>query len=179
MIQLHLGCSERRIPGFMHIDLGDYPHLDYQHDVRTLPMFEDNEVDLIYASHVLEYFDRFEVKDVLWEWRRVLKVGGTLRVAVPDFVALMTAYHNFGLRAILGPLYGRMIMGDTTIYHKTVYDFGDLARVLKEAGFGDIRRYQWQDTIHKDYDDWSMSYLPHMDKENGLLTSLNVEATKL
>ncbi|GAG94071.1 unnamed protein product, partial [marine sediment metagenome] len=33
-------------------------------------------------------------------------------------------------------------------------------------------------TIHKGYDDCSQSYIPHMDKEHGLLISLNVEAEK-
>ena len=34
---------------------------------------ENNSVDLIYASRVFEYFDRDEAKDVLKEWKRVLK----------------------------------------------------------------------------------------------------------
>lgn len=46
------------------------------------------------------------------------------------------------------------------------------------AGFKDVRRYDWRQTEHKDYDDFSQAYIPHMDKENGLLISLNIEATK-
>ena len=42
-----------------HIDGGDYPHLD-SNDIINLP-YENNSVDLIYASHVIEYFDREEV----------------------------------------------------------------------------------------------------------------------
>ena len=49
---------------------------------------------------------------------------------------------------------------------------------LIAAGFKDVRRYDWRQTEHKDYDDFSQAYIPHMDKENGLLISLNVEATK-
>ena len=30
----------------------------------------------------------------------------------------------------------------------------------------------------KDYDDYSQAYIPHMDKERGILISLNVEATR-
>jgi ubiquinone/menaquinone biosynthesis C-methylase UbiE len=68
---------------------------------------------LIYASHVIEYFDINEVKEVLREWRRVLKPGGELRVAVPDFEAMNILYHNgkVKLEDIIGPLYGRMPMG--------------------------------------------------------------------
>lgn len=65
------------------------------------------------------------------------------------------------------------------LYHKTVYNFDSLSEVLANAGFGNIRKYDWRETIHKDYDDHSQAYFPHMDKENGLLISLNVEAEKL
>ena len=70
----------------------------------------NNSVDLIYASHVLEYFDRNEVKNVLGEWYRVLKKGGLLRVAVPDFEAIVKVYLKYSdldHRGILGPLYGK------------------------------------------------------------------------
>ncbi|MBP8981079.1 MAG: methyltransferase domain-containing protein [Syntrophobacterales bacterium] len=178
-IQLHLGCGKRHIPGFIHIDQAAFSHIDYRGPVESLPMFADNTVDLIYASHVLEYFDRIEVREVLAEWRRVLKMGGILRVAVPDFAALVEAYRRFGLDRILGPLYGRMESGGRIIYHKTVYDFDALATVLTANGFAQVQRYDWRETIHRDHDDYSQSYLPHLDKDKGLLISLNVEGTKI
>lgn len=182
MVQLHLGCGKRHIPGFIHIDLANYPHIDYQTDVSDLHMFEDASVDLVYASHVLEYSDRFEALDVLREWHRVLKPGGLLRVAVPDFEALVKVYQEYGdLSMILGPLYGRMESDPTSkalIYHRTVYDFRAFKKVLETTGFENVQRYDWRKTIHKDYDDFSQAYIPHMDKEHGLLISLNVEADK-
>jgi len=42
-----------------------------------------------------------------------------------------------------------------------------------------VRRYDWRQTLHKDHDDHSQAYIPHMDKENGRLISLNVEAEKI
>jgi len=182
-MKLHLGCGKRYICGFIHVDLDDLPHIDYKHDVRTLPVFTDNTADLIYACHIIEYFDRFEVIDVLREWYRVLKPSGVLRLAVPDFRALVEVYQKYGdLRLILGPLYGRMVIhtdkGESTIYHHTVYDFKSLRSVLESVGFMNVRCYDWRETIHKDYDDFSQAYIPHMDKENGLLISLNVEADK-
>ena len=65
------------------------------------------------------------------------------------------------------------------IYQKTIYNFTALKELLESNGFCDLRRYDWRKTIHKDYDDHSQAYYPHMDKENGILISLNVEATKL
>ena len=70
-LKLHLGCGKRCIPGFVHIDLADYPHIDYKSDVSDLSMFEDNSADLIYACHVLEHFKRYEIERVLTEWHRV------------------------------------------------------------------------------------------------------------
>lgn len=182
-MNLHLGCGKRYIPGFIHVDLADFPHIDHRHEIQTLPMFEDGSADLIYSCHAFEYFDRFEALNLLREWRRVLKTGGTLRLAVPDFEALIQVYRETGdLLKIIGPLHGRMeIMspqGPSWIYHRTVYDFKLLSSILNEAGFSDVRRYRWQDTLHREHDDCSQAYFPHMDKENGLLTSLNIEATR-
>ncbi len=146
-------------------------------------MIDDETVDLIYACHVLEYFDRVEVLDVLREWRRVLNPSGILRLAVPDFRELSSVYQHYGdLGLILGPLFGRWEItsgsADQRIYHRTVYDFNALRDVLESAHFTGVRRYDWRETVHKDYDDFSQAYIPHMDKENGQLISLNVEAAK-
>ena len=86
-MKLHLGCGWRNFGSdWIHIDGGKYEHLDYN-DITDLP-FANGTVDLIYASHVLEYFDRTEVLKVLTEWHCVLKPGGILRLGVPDFEAM-------------------------------------------------------------------------------------------
>lgn len=182
MLRLHLGCGKRHLPGFVHVDLADFPHVDYRHSVDCLEMFADASADLIYASHVLEYFDRFEAQRVLLEWNRVLCAGGALRLAVPNFRALVQVYFDSGrLDLILGPLYGRMeIPGiESVIYHRTTYDFETLKELLERAGFGGVHLYDWRQTIHRYVDDHSQAYVPHMNKENGKLVSLNVECTKL
>jgi predicted SAM-dependent methyltransferase len=133
---------------------------------------------------VFQYFDRQEAPAALAEWRRVLKPGGVLRLAVPELPVLVKVYEMTGnLDRILGPLFGRMALdlgggAQQVIHHKTTYDFESLERVLREAGFADAHRYDWRQTIHKDYDDHSQAYFPHMDKDGGLLISLNVEATR-
>ena len=64
-VKLHLGSGKRYIPGFVHIDLVGYPHIDHRSDVSDLSMFEGNSADLIYACHVLEHFKRYEIERVL------------------------------------------------------------------------------------------------------------------
>ena len=144
MIKLHLGCGWRDFgKEWIHIDGGDYPHLDYQ-DITQLN-FPNNSVDLIYSSHTIEYFDRDEVKILLNEWKRVIKPGGIIRLAVPDFTKLIQIYHDTkDLNKILGPLFGKMKMGSSDIYHKTVYDFNSLKIILEELGFSNVRHYIWE-----------------------------------
>jgi len=187
MKKINLGCGKRNFgPDWIHVDDGDYEHLDYKCSVKKIP-FDDNEIDLIYASHVLEYFDREEVKVVLKEWNRILKPGGTLRLAVPDFAVMAWLYcsktypgiSNYTLDSFLGPLYGKMDMGTKIIYHKTIYDEFSLSIVLRENGFESVRKWDWQEVEHGKFDDHSQAYLPHMDKENGTLISLNLECIKL
>ena len=179
-MKLHLGCGKRHIPGFVHVDKNDFPHIDHRTEVDRLDFAEDNSVDLVYACHVFEYFDRVQAPAVLAEWRRVLKSSATLRLAVPDFPALIEVYQKYGeLQRVLGPLYGRwrIDVDGSTLYHRTVYDFASLQTLLRSCGFTNVRRYRVEDTIHKDYDDYSLAYVPHMD-DTGILISLNVEADK-
>src|SRR5260370_38419541 len=91
-LKLHLGCGKRYLPGFVHVDRADFPHIDFRCGADSLHMFESDAAELIYASHMLEYFDRVEVRRVLEEWRRVLCPGGLLRLSMPDFEALSEDY---------------------------------------------------------------------------------------
>ena len=91
MIKINLGCGWRNFgKDWHHVDGGDYDHLDSR-DIVNLP-FKDNSVDLIYASHVIEYFDRVEIIEVLNKWKSKLKSGGTLRLAVPNFKTMAKLY---------------------------------------------------------------------------------------
>jgi predicted SAM-dependent methyltransferase len=176
-LQLHLGCGKRHFPGFVHIDRDPYEHLDYQRDIKDLAIFQDKTVDLIYACHCFNYYDDDDARVALCEWRRVLKPGGRLRLAVPDFRGLVQFYVKSGN---LQPL-KRLITGyykgkDHVVYHRAVYDEASLTGVLRECGFSNVKRYDWRETSHAQHDDYSQAYLPHMDKENGIHVSLNVEA---
>ncbi|MBU2529223.1 methyltransferase domain-containing protein [bacterium] len=176
-MKLHLGCGKRYIPGFVHIDVVPFPHVDHATTIDNLSMIGDNSVDLIYHCHVLEHFKRQDVSRVLKEWHRVLKPGGVLRTSVPDFDKLVEVYQKYkDLKLIVGPLYGKL----DYLYniHYNVFDYKVLSADLAAAGFSDVHRYDWRKTEHADIDDYSQAYIPHMDRENGVLISLNVECTK-
>jgi predicted SAM-dependent methyltransferase len=184
-VKVHLGCGKRFLPGYIHVDLDKHPHIDHYHDIKKLPMFEDNSVDEIYTCGVFEYFDKItEVPEVLREWRRVLKPGGVLRTAVPDFESVTRVYRDHGDVdgiGILGPVFGRIEIdtdqGEKVLFHKTVYDFNSLKKIMEAAGFTNYRRYDWKQDMPEGYDDYSMAYYPHMD-QSGILMSLNVVCEK-
>ena len=177
MIKLHLGCGSRYIEGFVHIDLIENEHVDYLTSIDNLFMYKDNSVDMIYCSHVLEHFKKNQIPDVLNEWYRVLKPEGLLRLSVPDFEKLVKVYRKYkDLKLIIGPLYGRQDYEYNI--HYTTFDYPSLYAALEKAGFKNIRRYDWRETEHSHIDDYSQAYIPHMDKVNGTLISLNMEANK-
>jgi predicted SAM-dependent methyltransferase len=127
----------------------------------------------------LEHFGRLEYKDVLKEWFRVLKPNGILRVSVPSFESVVEYYNNHddNLELLLGLLVGGQKIGQYD-YHKMIFDKKLLTKDLKELGFKSVSLYDWKQTEHSNIDDFSQAYLPHMDKANGLLMSLNIEAIK-
>jgi len=173
MTKINLGCGWRNFGSdWVHIDGGDYEHLDHD-DIFDFPY---ENVDLIYASHVIEYFNREEIIPILRNWRSKLKPGGILRLAVPNFATLCAIYMRGNpVEKVLGPLYGQMSMGDETIYHRTTYDEPSLRTMLVAGGFTGIRYWDWRSVDHGKYDDHSQAYFPHMDKENGTHLSLNLE----
>lgn len=178
-MKFNIGCGKRNFGSdWIHIDAENFSHINS--DDIFLSTFEKDSATLIYASHFIEYFDRDEVLEILFSWKKVLKKNGVLRLAVPDFKSIATLYVNglYPLENFLGPLYGKMKMKNRTIYHKTVYDFHNIKVLLKKIGMKDISIYNWELTEHSNFDDHSQAYLPHMDKKDGTLISLNIECKK-
>jgi len=183
MMKLHLGCGKRYLEGFFHIDIADFPHVDRIHRIDELSMFDSNSVDVIYSSHSLEYFDRFEALDVLSEWLRVLRPDGQLYVAVPNFRSLAELYlsHN-DLAVVNGPVVGRWAVEGSSevVYHRSVWDLPTLTGAMLSSGYSDVAEYnpvEFLGQIDSSYDDHSLAYFPHFDL-TGTPISLCLRATK-
>jgi len=74
---------------FDAIDWHDRTGLTYVlGDARYLP-FPEGEFQTVFASNLLEHFPEAETTDVLQEWWRVVKRGGTLELVVPDSMGIL------------------------------------------------------------------------------------------
>ena len=176
-MKLHIGCGEKIIDGFVNVDIRPLPGVQVVTDIHNLSFFENEKVELIYCSHVLEHLSRNEYMTVLKNWYSVLNDGGVLRLAVPDIEAVIEHYQTYkDLEILRGFLWGGQTYKEN--YHYCGWDFQTLKRDLLMAGFSDVNTYDWRDTEHSHIDDFSQCYLPHMDKNNGKLMRLNVKAVK-
>lgn len=177
MIKLHLGCGKKIIKDHINIDAIQVSKEIAIDDVATLNTISNETVDQIYACHVLEHFGRHEYTHVLKAWFSKLKPGGILFVAVPDFDAIISRYNETkNIDELIGLCWGGQ--KNEYDYHKIGFNMKSLTKDLCSAGFVDIEKYDWRSSEYAGFDDYSKSYLPHMDFVNGTLMSLNVKAKK-
>lgn len=176
MNKLHIGCGKAYLPGWTNVDLFSNSKADLFCDMMRLP-YDPCTFDVIYACHILEHTHRNTVYAVLHHWRELLKINGVLRLAVPDFGAVVRRYCQTGdLPELTGLLYGGQ--NHPLNVHTVAFDKKTLTDALRKVGFNEVLEWDWRTTEHSQFDDYSQSYLPHMDKESGQLMSLNLEAVK-
>lgn len=152
-VRLNLGSGDKPLAGYRNIDrkLGG--------EIFPLAEYDDETVDEIRASHVLEHVSHREVEMVLREWVRVLKPGGVLRVAVPDFKWIAEHYLAGEPVEVQGYTMGGQV--DKDDFHRTIFDKEMLSGLLTGIGLVDVE--QWR----SDADDCAT-----------LEVSLNLQATK-
>ena len=175
-MKLHIGPGNTYIRGWVNIDVFSSVRADIYSSAMALP-YERETFEIVYASHILEHFNRYLILAVLGHWRDLLKPGGILRLAVPDFDAICEFYAKTkSLDAVMGLLYG----GQRNMFdnHHVAFNYDKLAKDLANVGFKEIRKWNWRETEHAGYDDYSQAFLPHLSKQDGMLMSLNVEAVK-
>lgn len=135
--------------------------------IKGLPV-EDDSVDGLYASHVLEHLSLVDMRRALANSLRVLKPGGIFRLIVPDLKARAAAYlaagddpeaaHRFmrssclGMEGSRGTIMGRIrqVLGNSA--HLWMFDYPAMAAELERAGFVDIRRAKCGDAADRMFD---------------------------
>ncbi|HEY6187410.1 MAG TPA: methyltransferase domain-containing protein [Pyrinomonadaceae bacterium] len=89
---LNLGCGSRFHPAWVNVDFDARDASVLSHDLRRGVPFPDEQFEVVYHSHLLEHFPRPEARAFLRETYRVLKPGGTTRIAVPDLEKIAQVY---------------------------------------------------------------------------------------
>jgi len=185
-MQLNLGCGTKKLPGFVNIDIREEVNPDLIEDITKLESIKDESVDLIYACHVLEHINFWDVRKVLIRWYDILKPGGILRLSVPDMDAVFAHYFYWkDLKALRGFLWGG---GDHEYnIHYSGWDYETLKEKLEDVFFDNIQLWNWHDIPPHNYiDDYSQVYWPTKNCDyrknyphvEGKLMSLNIEGVK-
>jgi len=97
---LNLGAGLAPNPderSWLRVDIDPRTRADLYADARYLP-FDNNSIERIHASHILEHIPYPETENVLQEWHRVLALNGFLCLSVPDIGRLASAFldHSSG-----------------------------------------------------------------------------------
>lgn len=173
---MHLGAGPINIQGWINIDARLDSHIHLQSDGFDLHEFADGALSEIYMCHVLEHFSFEESGAILRNMHRKLKVGGVLRLSVPDFDKLIAVYHanennlEFVKKALMG---GQDYQYN---YHKSVYNHALLSGLLISCGFQGLETWSAQEDFGIDLGDWSGKDLST--PKGGFPISLNIKALK-
>lgn len=128
-MKLNIGSGFRYQKGFVNLDINEVCKIDIKADATRLP-FKDCVFGLVCSKAVLEHFSWRETFDILWEWRRVVKFGGSLSVTVPDWEWVKkqnrTAYE------IEAWLLGAQ--RDVYDFHKAIFDIPTLEMLFRKVG---------------------------------------------
>ena len=140
-IKLNIGCGDKRIPGYIGIDVVDRGQ-EIVSDIRHIPL-PDNHADEILSVHVVEHFYRWEVSDLLKEWIRILKPGGLMVVECPNLLRVMRTAFETGImvdQMFFWPLYGNQNLKDPLMCHKYGYIPESLIDLMKSVGLVNVRQ---------------------------------------
>src|SRR5262245_28249149 len=127
---------------YTSVDVND--DADVKGDVCALP-FEDDTVDAIWCSHVLEHLPMARVSVAMAEMYRVLKPHSRAIIRVPDFDYVakywLTGPDRPWAEAMVFGLQRNQTTGepDDAEFHRSAFTYGTLKADLEAAGFEVLR----------------------------------------
>jgi len=143
-MKLNLGAGDTPLDGYINLDIQTADSLFplYQHGVND-SAFDDETCLEVRASHVLEHFPMAYTVEVLREWVRVLKPGGILKIAVPDFRKIAAAYLSPSDKNEAWNIAGYAMGGQTDEhdFHKAIFDEEGLTEAFAALGLVDITHW--------------------------------------
>ena len=142
-LTLNVGCGERTFKEYpsghrcINVDERDLSCVDEVMDVRKLN-FPDSHFDYILASDIIEHFKISETKNILSEWKRVLKVGGIIEFRLPNLEAICRKYIDgvYDAKLISWLIFGA---GDYSgNHHFVIFDKHWFKEIVESVGFKEI-----------------------------------------
>jgi len=151
-MRLNLGCGDKILPGYVNVDVvearaGMRP--DVICDLHDLAPFAADSADEILSVHVVEHFWRWEVRDVLREWVRVLKPGGRMIIECPNILSACRTFlenpeqfarEDQNGQRTMWVFYGDPKWKDPLMIHRWGYTPESLKALLGEVGLADVRQ---------------------------------------
>ena len=173
---LHIGCGLANDPRYINMDTRPGLHIHVVDTIQNIHKhFGEKRLDLVYACHILEHIPYAEISGVLRKIYFVLKKNGVFRISVPNFKTIVAMYQEkHQLEDILPPLMGGQGYADN--FHYIAYDKDYLTRMLKNAGFKEVREWNPHTTPEHTFDDWAARTFPLYGKNWPI--SLNIEGIK-
>lgn len=154
-LRVHLGAGPINLQGWVNIDAREAPHIHLIANNFDLVEFADGTVAEIYLCHVLEHFSFEESEQLLRNFRKKLKPGGTLRISVPHFDHLVAIYQaNSNNLEIVK----RALMGGQDYeynFHKSIYNKALLSRLMLACGYANPQEWTTAGEFGADLGDWS------------------------
>jgi predicted SAM-dependent methyltransferase len=92
VVRLHWGCGNNPAPDWLNSDRRAGSGIEISRDIRDGLPLDDDCVDYAFSMHALQELPLSDLIPALRELRRVLRVGGVLRLCLPDLDAGIGAY---------------------------------------------------------------------------------------
>ena len=169
-MKLHIGGKEIK-EGWKILNIQKNEGVDFVGSITDLSQFEDESIDEIYASHVVEHVDQNNIKKTLSGINRILKKNGKFYISVPDLDILCRIFIEKTAPLKVKFHVMRMMFGgqiDDFDYHYFGWNYEFLNSYLVETGFTKNERVKTFDIFND-----TSSFAPY-----GPLISLNVIAYK-
>ncbi len=137
--KLNLGCGFDHKPGYVNVDLNERHYPDVVANAIDLPSFPSCYYDEIIAQDVLEHVVREDVRKALFEWNRLLTIGGRIFIRTTELGGLLRMLESPSNQAIpdqerlIQNLFGtQAYTGD---FHLTGFTENTFRFYMWEAGF--------------------------------------------
>ena len=146
-IKLNIGCGDKKLEGFVNIDIvpteGTDVVMDVSSDLYLIPADIALEVRM---ESVFEHFYRYDQPAILQHCHRILKTGGALVINwLPDFDAIIDAYlkrekgivgDEFDLFNVYRHTHGDPVPKNSPHQlHKDIFSRDSIKSLLEDCGF--------------------------------------------